>query len=165
MGNKLTVVDDNVRECFQTPTEGRQRRRRDHIVRQTVPNGMSTLLKLGGPNVGNNFTLSSSSFSSVFPPHRPFRPFTSILNQAKKLRSLRKVGSPVNACWCIGHLGRYGLLYIMLLLNLTGEPTKTKSSCKSWRELNALGPTLSKLKEMNPTVAPMERTLCVCSFA
>ena len=40
-------INDNVREqgqeqkCFQMLTEGRQRWSRDHIVRQTVPNGGS----------------------------------------------------------------------------------------------------------------------------
>ena len=51
LGNNLPGIDDNVRErgleqkCFQTLTEGRQRRSREHIVRQTVP-------KIVGPATG-----------------------------------------------------------------------------------------------------------------
>jgi len=50
-GNNLTGIDDNVRErgleqkCFQTLTDGRQRRSRDHIVR--------TRFQMVGPATGN----------------------------------------------------------------------------------------------------------------
>jgi len=39
------IIIDNVKKleekCFQTLTEGRKRRSRGHVVRQTVPNGRS----------------------------------------------------------------------------------------------------------------------------
>jgi len=47
VGNNLPGISDNVPErgveqkCFQTPTEGRQRRGRCHVVRQAVPDGGS----------------------------------------------------------------------------------------------------------------------------
>jgi len=47
LGSDLTGIDDNIRKRgleekrFQTLTEGRKRRSRGHVVRQTVPNGRS----------------------------------------------------------------------------------------------------------------------------
>jgi len=63
MGNDLMEFDDNVRKRglgekrFQTLTEGRKRRNRGHVVRQTVPNGRSGNWE--GP-AANGFTIGTS---------------------------------------------------------------------------------------------------------